>query len=70
MRQVILNACIYVKQKINLTWPNTTLMLLSHIAVEDVKLAKETYCTRRVQWSSSPLRVVVIQTIGIFIRGC
>ena len=24
MRQVILNACIYAKQKINLTWPRLT----------------------------------------------
>ena len=46
MRYVILNASVYTKQKINLTWPNTCLMLLRHTGVADVKLAKETYCTR------------------------
>ena len=43
-----------------------SLMLLLHIGVVDVKLAKETHCTRWGLRSSSPLRVVAIQTIDIF----
>ena len=60
MHHVILNVSVYAKQKINLTWLNISLMLLTHYGVADVYLAKETYCTRLGQWSSSPLRVVVI----------
>ena len=51
-------------------YTNMSLMLLLHIGVVDVKLAKETHCTRWGLRSSSPLRVVAIQTIDIFIRGC
>ena len=69
MCHVILNAHVYAKQKINLTWPTMSLMLLRHIGVVDVKLAKEIYSAIWGQWSSSSLGVVVIQTIDIF-RVC
>ena len=65
MCQDTLNARVYAKQKINLTWPNMSLMLLRYIGVAVVELAKETYWTRWGQWNSSTLRVIVIQTIGI-----
>ena len=44
-------------------------MLLRHDGVVAVKLAKKTHCTSWGLRSLSPLRVVAIQTIGIFIRG-
>ena len=48
---------------------NMSLMLLRHISVVDVKLAKETHCKRWGLRSSCPLRVVGIETIDIF-KGC
>ena len=46
------------------------LRFLRLTGVVHVELASETYCTRRGLRSSNPLRVVVIQTKDIFIRGC
>ena len=46
-----------------------SLMLLRHIGMVDVKLAKEIHCTRWELRSSSPMRVVAFQTVDIFIRG-
>ena len=60
MHHVTLNVHVFAKQKINLTWLNISLMLLTHSGVADLNLAKEIYCTRLAQWSSSLLRVVVI----------
>ena len=51
-------------------YTNTSLMLLRHTGVVDVKLAKETNCTKWGLRSSSPLRVVAIEPTDIFIRGC
>ena len=32
MLQIFLNACVYAKQKINLTWPKGVLLNASHIS--------------------------------------
>ena len=40
---------------------NMSLMFLRDIDVVDVKIAKESCCTRWGQWSSSSLKVVAIQ---------
>ena len=45
-------------------------MPLSLFDVMDMKLAKEIYCTKKGVRSSNVLRVVAIQTIDSFIRGC
>ena len=47
---------------------NMSLMLCRNTGVVDVKLAQETHCIRWGLRSSSPLKVVAIQTIDIFIR--
>ena len=62
--------CSKVKTHKSKYYTNMSLMLLLHIGVVDVKLAKETHCTMWGLRSSSPLRIAAIQTIDIFIRGC
>ena len=49
-----------VKTQSQKYYTNIFLMLLRHVGVVDVKLAKETHCTRWGLRSSRPLRVVAI----------
>ena len=60
--------CGLVKTLSQKYYTNMSLMLCRNTGVVDVKLAKETHCIRWGLRSSSPLKVVAIQTIDIFIR--
>ena len=51
-------------------YTNMSLMLPRHTSVVDVKLAEEAHSIMWGLRSSSPLTVLAIQTLGIFIRGC
>ena len=51
-------------------YTNMSPMLPRHTGVVDVKLAEEAHSIMWGLRSSSPLTVLAIQTLGIFIRGC
>ena len=63
-----MRACGLVKTLSQKYYTNMSLMLCRNTGVVDVKLAKETHCIRWGLRSWSPLKVVAIQTIDIFIR--
>ena len=62
--------CGGVKNVNHKYYTNMQFILLKLSGVVDVKPTKETYCPRWGLRSLCPLRVVDIQTIDIFIRGC